>query len=220
LNNKDYESIICRSNVFFEKFKKMVEKASNADLTSHILLESLRDADTCITLQPRSEGGYLSKINVLRNICEITQAKEICAEGLRLIPGSVKLSLVANVMTEERDYDEGEELKKILENGIREQHAANQKTSRSSHNHKHSHTYINDHDQCNDHRHAAGCACPGQPTATTTTRDTSTNVPKPTRPECMHCGRSPAKLLLCSACKSVSYCGNMNKIICFNLLVI
>lgn len=171
----------------------MVLKDSDATLISHMLLLALQDADACISLQPSEEGGYLSKAHILRHIGEVTQARALCQEGLRRVPTSVHLPRVAAAMEGESDYDEAAELKKMLENGIRERSAHD-----NSHDHSHSHGHGHPVDGvCPEHAAAAAAAAPK------TCNDALLN-------ECMHCGQAPApklKLLLCSACKSVSYCG-------------
>jgi hypothetical protein len=171
--------------MYFLKFQQMVAQDRNANLTSHMLLLGLQDADTCISLQPREGGGYLGKISILRGISEVSQAKAICEEGLRRVPHSTDLARVAAAMADERDYDEGEELKKMLEVGIRDQCTVDR--SHTSHSHSHS--------------HPAGCACPEHIYVHNKEKAKE-------KAECMHCGGSPTKLLLCSACKTVSYCGN------------
>mmetsp|Transcript_15833 Transcript_15833/g.26482 ORF Transcript_15833/g.26482 Transcript_15833/m.26482 type:complete len:296 (+) Transcript_15833:147-1034(+) len=141
LNSMDFPSIVCRSTVYFEKFNILESKDANANLTSHILLLALQDADTAISMCPDQEGGYLSKINILRSISEITEAKELCVEGLRRVPQSTALAAAAAAMQGETDYDEAAEFRKILEAGF-------------GHSNNHSHDHEHSHD------HPSDCSCP------------------------------------------------------------
>ena len=197
LNSKDYASMLCRSKVYFAKFQQMIEKDSDANLISHVLQLALQDADACISLQPHAEGGYLSKVLILRHISEATQARDLCTEGLRRVPSSAELLRVTKELEGEGDYDEAAELKKMLEEaGL---------WGQSSHAHSHDHDH--------DHSHPAGCGCPEHAYATAASETgRAGGLDKGIERECvcMHCGQPPAptqKLLLCSACKSVSYCG-------------
>ena len=148
LNNKDFESTMCRSWIYFEKFEGLVDNDANADLASHVLLQALQDADDAITLRPDHEGGYLCKISILRSIQEITAAKALCEEAMRRVPKCESLIIAANALQGETDYDEAAEFRKILEDGLKESH---------SHDHDHSHSHSHDH---GNHDHPVDCECP------------------------------------------------------------
>lgn len=130
LNSGDFASVVCRSGVYFEKFKISESSDANANLTSHFLLLALQDADTAITLCPDQDDGYLCKISILRSISEVIEAKTLCAEGLKRVPQSTALAAAASAMQGESDYDEAAEFRKILEAGLGHSH---------SHDHNHDH---------------------------------------------------------------------------------
>ena len=119
MDRKDYDSILFRGYIFFEKFKKMVDKDYNPILASNTLTEALNDIDTYISLCPDLEEGYLYKSKILKEIGEVSQAKIVCNRGINK-SGPKNESLVS-LMTELeclKDYDEVEEMKNIIESNI------------------------------------------------------------------------------------------------------
>ena len=88
LNDKDFDSLFCRSRAFFKKFELNCNCESTLEVASRYLLLSLQDADACITLKPNREEGYGCKITVLLGINELREALTVCREGIRRVPDS------------------------------------------------------------------------------------------------------------------------------------
>ena len=153
--------------MYFKKFQNLDENNANTSLISHMLLQSLQDADACITLSSDDDRGFVNKISILKHIGEVSQAKSLCKDALSHLPHSESLSQMSTSLENETDYNEAEEFEKMLNAAYNSAHHMHNCTKKSI-------------------------------------------SPSPSMgDECMNCGLSwrKKKLLLCSACKSVSYCG-------------